>query len=58
MATPYTGNGQTRMPLSCCDKSWGAGPVDYCDCDLRWMEKVTWGNVPFTCTDPGKNCEY
>ena len=37
---------------------WGGGPVDYCDCDLRWMQKVTWGNVPFTCTDPNKNCEY
>ncbi len=36
----------------------GTGPVDYCDCDLRWMEKVTWGNVPYTCTDPNKNCEY
>ncbi len=37
---------------------WGAGPIDYCDCDLRWMEKVTWGSVPFTCGDPAKNCEY
>ncbi len=37
---------------------WGAGPIDYCDCDLRWMVKVTWGDVPYTCTDPNKNCEY
>jgi prepilin-type processing-associated H-X9-DG protein len=28
----------------------------YCDCDLRWMVKVTWGDVPYPCTDPNKNC--
>ena len=38
--------------------SWGGGTIDYCDCDLRWMVKVTWGSVPFTCTDTNKNCEY
>jgi prepilin-type processing-associated H-X9-DG protein len=37
---------------------WGGGTIDYCDCDLRWMVKVTWGNVPYTCTNPAKNCEY
>jgi prepilin-type processing-associated H-X9-DG protein len=36
---------------------WSNG-VDYCDCDLRWMVKVTWGSVPYTCTNPAKNCEY
>jgi prepilin-type processing-associated H-X9-DG protein len=44
--------------LAATSVQWGGGPIDYCDCDLRWMEKVTWGNVPFTCTDPAKNCEY
>jgi hypothetical protein len=39
-------------------QGWGGGTVDYCDCDLRWMVKVTWGSVPFNCTDPAKNCEY
>jgi prepilin-type processing-associated H-X9-DG protein len=24
--------------------------------DLRWMVKVTWGDVPYSCTDPAKNC--
>jgi prepilin-type processing-associated H-X9-DG protein len=37
---------------------WGGGSVDYCDCDLRWMTKVTWGDVPFNCTNPNKHCEY
>jgi prepilin-type processing-associated H-X9-DG protein len=37
---------------------WGTGPDDNCDCDLRWMTKITWGDVPYTCTDPNKNCEY
>lgn len=37
---------------------WGGGPVDYCDCDLRWMTQITWGSVPFTCTNPNKHCEY
>ena len=39
-------------------KGLGIGDVDYCDCDLRWMVKVTWGNVPYTCTNPNKHCEY
>ena len=37
---------------------WGGGTVDYCDCDLRWITQITWGNVPFTCTNPNKHCEY
>ena len=37
---------------------WGGGTVDYCDCDLRWMTKITWGDVPYTCTNPDKHCEY
>ncbi len=37
---------------------WGGGTIDYCDCDLRWLEKVTWGNVPYSCTNPDKHCEY
>jgi prepilin-type processing-associated H-X9-DG protein len=37
---------------------WGGGSVDYCDCDLRWMEKVTWGDVPYSCANPDKHCEY
>jgi len=37
---------------------WGGGSVDYCDCDLRWITKVTWGDVPLVCTDPDKHCEY
>jgi prepilin-type processing-associated H-X9-DG protein len=37
---------------------WGGGSVDYCDCDLRWMTKVTWGSVPYSCTNPNKHCEY
>jgi prepilin-type processing-associated H-X9-DG protein len=38
--------------------TWGGGTIDYCDCDLRWMEKITWGSVPYTCTNPAKHCEY
>lgn len=38
--------------------SWGGGTIDYCDCDLRWMTKITWGDVPYTCTNPDKHCEY
>jgi prepilin-type processing-associated H-X9-DG protein len=34
------------------------GSVDYCDCDLRWMTKVTWGSVPYSCTNPNKHCKY
>jgi prepilin-type processing-associated H-X9-DG protein len=37
---------------------WGGGSIDYCDCDLRWMVKVTWGDVPYSCTNPNKHCEY
>jgi prepilin-type processing-associated H-X9-DG protein len=37
---------------------WGGGTIDYCDCDLRWMTKVTWGSVPYSCTNPNKHCEY
>ena len=33
------------------------GP-DNCDCDLRWLSKITWGNVPYSCTNPNKHCEY
>ncbi|MGA2677782.1 MAG: hypothetical protein ABSF37_00620 [Sedimentisphaerales bacterium] len=44
--------------LQAANCGWGQCPVDYCDCDLRWMVKVTWGSVPFNCTDPVKHCEY
>jgi prepilin-type processing-associated H-X9-DG protein len=44
--------------LQAASGSWGGGPDDNCDCDLRWMVKVTWGSVPFTCTNPDKHCEY
>jgi prepilin-type processing-associated H-X9-DG protein len=37
---------------------WGGGTIDYCDCDLRWMTKITWGSVSYSCTNPNKNCEY
>jgi hypothetical protein len=37
---------------------WGQGPDDTCDCDLRWMTKITWGDVPYTCTNPNKHCEF
>jgi prepilin-type processing-associated H-X9-DG protein len=37
---------------------WGGGSIDYCDCDLRWITKVTWGSVPYSCTNPNKHCEY
>jgi prepilin-type processing-associated H-X9-DG protein len=36
---------------------WGQGTVDTCDCDLRWMTKATWGDIPYDCTNPAKNCE-
>jgi len=38
------------------DSPWGQGTIDYCDCDLRWMTKITWGDVPYDCSDPDKNC--
>jgi prepilin-type processing-associated H-X9-DG protein len=44
--------------LQAASGSWGGGTVDYCDCDLRWMTKITWGNVPYSCTNPDKHCEY
>jgi prepilin-type processing-associated H-X9-DG protein len=37
---------------------WGGGPDDNCDCDLRWMTKITWGDVPYSCSNPNKHCEY
>jgi len=36
---------------------WG-GTSQPCDCDWRWLCKVTWGDVPLNCTNPSKNCEY
>lgn len=39
------------------DLPWGGGTVDYCDCDLRWMTKITWGQLSYewdNCTD--SNC--
>ena len=42
--------------LAAVDLPWGGGTVDYCDCDLRWITKATWGDVPYVCTDPLKNC--
>jgi prepilin-type processing-associated H-X9-DG protein len=44
--------------LQAASGSWGGGTVDYCDCDLRWMTKITWGDVPYSCTNPDKHCEY
>jgi prepilin-type N-terminal cleavage/methylation domain-containing protein len=32
-----------------------------CDCDLRWLNKITWGKVNSPandCTTPGRKCEY
>jgi prepilin-type processing-associated H-X9-DG protein len=37
---------------------WGGGTVDNCDCDLRWMVQVTWGDIPYDCNNPDKQCEY
>ncbi len=37
-----------------------AGPyIDNCDCDLRWINKVTWGKVnpAFNCAT-SKKCDY
>jgi prepilin-type processing-associated H-X9-DG protein len=44
--------------LSSINAGWGNGTIDYCDCDLRWMTQITWGDVPYTCANPAKNCEY
>ncbi|MCJ7730031.1 MAG: type II secretion system GspH family protein [Sedimentisphaerales bacterium] len=38
--------------------TWGSQPGDNCDCDLRWMVKVTWGRIVPDCTDTSKKCEY
>jgi prepilin-type N-terminal cleavage/methylation domain-containing protein len=34
--------------------------IDNCDCDLRWINKVTWGKVnpAYNCTIAGRKCEY
>jgi len=45
--------------LAAVDLGWGQGTVDYCDCDLRWITKATWGRLYHewdSCTDPNKNC--
>jgi prepilin-type N-terminal cleavage/methylation domain-containing protein len=40
--------------------TWGGvdAPGNACRCDWRWFCKVTWGDVPLTCTTPGKKCDY
>lgn len=38
-------------------KGYNEGTVDTADCDLRWMVKVTWGNVPSTWANTRK-CDY
>ncbi len=43
--------------LQAANCGWGQCPIDYCDCDLRWMTKITWGSVPYSCTNPNKHCE-
>jgi prepilin-type N-terminal cleavage/methylation domain-containing protein len=37
---------------------WGNQPGDNCDCDLRWMVKVTWSDILYDCTTPNSKCEY
>ncbi len=34
--------------------------IDNCDCDLRWINKITWGKVnpAYNCTSAAKKCEY
>jgi prepilin-type processing-associated H-X9-DG protein len=44
--------------LQAASGGWGGSPDDYCDCDLRWMTKITWGDVPYSCSNPDKHCEY
>jgi hypothetical protein len=41
-------------------RTWGgtSRPDDACRCDWRWFCKITWGNVPLSCTTPGKKCDY
>ena len=38
----------------------GTGDPTNCDCDIRWINKVTWGKVnpAYNCTTPGMKCEY
>jgi prepilin-type N-terminal cleavage/methylation domain-containing protein len=40
--------------------STAAAYIDNCDCDLRWINKVTWGKVnsAYDCTSAAKKCEY
>jgi prepilin-type N-terminal cleavage/methylation domain-containing protein len=41
--------------------STAAAYIDNCDCDIRWINKVTWGKVnpTFNCTNPSSpKCEY
>jgi len=35
----------------------GNQPGDNSDCDLRWMQRVTWGQVKYPNPEPGKNCD-
>ena len=37
---------------------WGNGTRDDCNCDIRWLTKVTWGDVSYSCTNTAKRCEY
>ncbi len=36
---------------------YGNGGRDTCDCDIRWLTKVTWGDVPYNCTNPNIHCD-
>jgi prepilin-type N-terminal cleavage/methylation domain-containing protein len=40
--------------------STAAAYIDNCDCDLRWINKVTWGKVnpAYNCTSTARKCEY
>jgi prepilin-type N-terminal cleavage/methylation domain-containing protein/prepilin-type processing-associated H-X9-DG protein len=35
---------------------WGKGSADTSDCDIRWMCKVTWGDVPWGAST--RSCDY
>jgi prepilin-type N-terminal cleavage/methylation domain-containing protein/prepilin-type processing-associated H-X9-DG protein len=37
---------------------WGGQPGDNCDCDLRWVERGVWGDVPYDCTGGSRKCEF
>jgi prepilin-type N-terminal cleavage/methylation domain-containing protein len=37
---------------------WGQGTVDFTDCDLRWMVKVTWGSLSNLFTTNTRRCEF